>query len=258
VELDRRGWFIDATTKRTPLDGRGGAGGPGPAFPPDFRIDAHVALLTVGERYLVAFPHWAGVELEAALATVGAVQEATVVLVEHFRNGYALAKFLSHADETHAAMAVAVVQYAWAWDETEEIVVQLGISTHGVRVVPPTAGNASSASSMSGSRCKRFPNSRSRSPIAPHAGVQKIYSVAAEDRQVAVGEGEHVAAVLEHVAPVTGKRSERCRSAKDDALVSFGVARASCCEVGEGRSHLQSEVASLEAACQLGAVRPRV
>ena len=138
VELDRRGWFVDAATKQMVLDGRFVAGGSAPAIPPGFRIDAQVALATVGERYLIALPLGrVDVALENSLATVGRIHEAMVVLVERSCNGYARARFLSHGDEVDAAMAVAVVRYSWAWDETKEIIVELGIGMHGVSVVPP-------------------------------------------------------------------------------------------------------------------------
>lgn len=138
VELDQRCWFVDATSRQTwqwvfpTFDGLAC-----PPAPPGFKGDAQLALVTAGERYLVAFPR-NGVDaiLEEALATVGAAEGATAVLVEVDRPGYAVARVLGRGDTTHAAMAVAVVKYSWAWDETEEILVETGVITYAVRVVP--------------------------------------------------------------------------------------------------------------------------
>src|SRR5947209_2004896 len=128
VELDQRCWFIDATSRQTwqwlrPTS----AGLVGPPAPPGSKRDAQFALVTAGERYLVAFPT-SGVDavLEDALATVGAAEGATVVLVEVDRPGCAKARVSGRGDATHAAMAVAVVKYSWAWDETEEILIETG------------------------------------------------------------------------------------------------------------------------------------
>jgi hypothetical protein len=137
VELDQRCWFVDATSRQTwhwvvpSSDGLAG-----PPAPPGFKGDAQFALVTAGERYLVAFPR-SGVDavLEDALATVGATEGATVVLVEVDRPGCAVARVLGRGDTTHAAMAVAVVKYSWAWDETEEILIETGAITYAVRVV---------------------------------------------------------------------------------------------------------------------------
>jgi len=136
VELDRCCWFVDATSRETwqwvapTSDGLAG-----PPAPPGFKGDAQFALVTVGERYLVVFPR-SGVDavLEGTLAMVGAAEGATVVLVEVDRPGGAVARVLGPGDTTHAAMAVAVVKYSWAWDETEEILIETGAITYAVRV----------------------------------------------------------------------------------------------------------------------------
>jgi hypothetical protein len=80
-------------------------------------------------------PNGCRLVLEDALATVGAAQGATVVLVEIDRPGSAVARVLGRDDTTHAAMAVAVVKYSWGWDETEELLIETGSITYAVRVV---------------------------------------------------------------------------------------------------------------------------
>lgn len=136
VELDQHCWLVDATSTQTwqwvvpSFDGRGG-----PPAPPGFKGDAQFALVTAGERYVVAFPR-SGIDavLEDALATVGTAEGATVVLVEVDRPGSAVARVLGRGNTAHAAMAVAVVKYSWAWDETEEILIETGAITYAVRV----------------------------------------------------------------------------------------------------------------------------
>jgi len=137
VELDPRVRFVDATSMEIwqmvlPSDGL-----PGPAAPPGFKAGAQIALVTMGERYLVAFPRVeVDAVLEGSLATIAALDGATVVLVVEFdRPGHAVARLLGAGDPARAAMAVAVVKYSWAWDETEEILVETGVTTHAVRVV---------------------------------------------------------------------------------------------------------------------------
>jgi hypothetical protein len=137
VELDQRCWFVDATSGQTwqgfvsTSDGLAGA-----PVPPGFEADAQFALVTAGERYLVVLPRSrVDAVLEDALTTVGATEGATVVLVEVDRPGSAVARVFGRGDTTRAAMAVAVVKYSWAWDETEEILIETGAITYAVRVV---------------------------------------------------------------------------------------------------------------------------
>jgi hypothetical protein len=137
VELDRRVRFVDATSRQTwQWVAPNSDGLTGPPAPPGFKIDAQLALVTAGERYLVSFPtSRVDAVLEDALATVGTAEGATVVLVESDRPGGAVARVLGPGDTTRAAMAVAVARHAWAWDETEEILVEIGAITYAVRVV---------------------------------------------------------------------------------------------------------------------------
>ena len=110
---------------------------PGPPASPGFKAGAQLALVTAGERYVAAFS-WVGVDavLEDSLATVAALDGATVILVVEFdRPGRAVARLLGAGDPAHAAMATAAVKCSWAWDETEEIFVEAGATTHAVRVV---------------------------------------------------------------------------------------------------------------------------
>jgi hypothetical protein len=83
----------------------------GAPAPPGFKNDAQIVLVvTAGERYLVSFPAREGdAALEDALAAVGAVEGATVVLIESDRPGYAVARVLGPGDATQAAIAIAVV-----------------------------------------------------------------------------------------------------------------------------------------------------
>jgi hypothetical protein len=93
-------------------------------------------MVTAGERYLVAFPRVeVDAVLEDSLAAIAALDGATIVLVELDQPGRARARLLGTGDATHAAMAVAVVKYSWAWDEAEEILIDSGATTHAVRVV---------------------------------------------------------------------------------------------------------------------------
>jgi hypothetical protein len=92
VEIDPRVRFVDATSMEI-WQVLSSDGTPGPPAPPGFKAGAQIALVTVGERYLVAFPHVeVDAVLEGSLATIAELEEATVVLVVEFdRPGRALA-----------------------------------------------------------------------------------------------------------------------------------------------------------------------
>jgi hypothetical protein len=137
VELHPGVRFVDTTSMKTWHKMSSIADGlPDPTPPSGFRADVQIAMVTAGERYFVAFSHVeVDAVLEDSLASIAALDGATIVLVELDRPGRARARLLGAGDAMHAAMAVAVVKYSWAWDETEEILIDSGAATHAVRVV---------------------------------------------------------------------------------------------------------------------------
>src|ERR1043165_8286250 len=100
VELDPRIHFVDATSMKFLSMVLSSDGRLDPPPPPGFKASAQFALVAMGERYWVAFRgRKVDAALEDSLATIAALDEATVVLVVDFGPpGRAVARLLGAGD----------------------------------------------------------------------------------------------------------------------------------------------------------------
>lgn len=93
----------------------------------DAAVIFQAARVTAGERFFLINPVDPKVRAppEASLASIGVRERASVTYVEEARRGLVSARLIGTADRGAAALALAVWQRSWGWDESTTLVVRV-------------------------------------------------------------------------------------------------------------------------------------